>query len=49
MLGQETCERQDGVTAQRTAWGEPAGARATARTPHLSVGGVVSQILHLQS
>jgi hypothetical protein len=35
MLGQETCETQEGVPAQRTGWGEPAGARATARTPHL--------------
>jgi hypothetical protein len=42
MLGQETCETQDDVPGQCTDWGEPAGARATARTPHLSVWGVVS-------
>jgi putative transposase len=35
ILGQETCETQDVVPGQSTAWGEPAGARSTARTPHL--------------
>jgi hypothetical protein len=38
ILGQETCERQDGGPAQRTGWGEPAGARAIARTPPLGLG-----------
>jgi hypothetical protein len=44
MLGQETCETPEGVPGQCTGWGEPAGARSTARIPHLLVWGVVRDV-----
>jgi hypothetical protein len=48
MLGQETRETQDVVPGQRTAGcGEPVGARATARTPHLLVCGVDSEKIRI--